>query len=336
MFNKISGVQRYTGELLHRMHEKLRPIQPNKQIPGFAGHLWEQITLPHLIEENAVLWSPSNTGPLSVSQQVVTIHDMAAFDFPDGFNLLFSTWYRFLLPRLMDKTRKIIAVSEFTKRQIVRHSNVDPEKISVIYNGVHKRYHPESLDKVNNVRKKIGVPSSKYILSLGSIEPRKNIKRLLMAWDLIQTQLPNDVWLVLAGVSGKSHIFPGLLLENLPPRVFLTGFVEDNDLPYLYSGAIATIYPSLYEGFGLPPLESMACGTPVIVSNSSSLPEVVGNAGILVNPYDIEDIASSIYRMISEPTLYEEFRYKGIEKAKRFSWDKTANQVWQVLQEAAE
>ena len=144
------------------------------------------------------------------------------------------------------------------------------------------------------------------------------------------------MWLVLAGAKGKESVFRSISFENLPPRVYLTGYVPDKLLPAIIAGAKVFLYPSLYEGFGLPPLEAMGCGTPVLTSNTTSLPEVTGDAAFLVNPNDTEAIADGIKQLVENSNLREQLTIKGLERTKIFSWEKTADQTWQVLQEAAE
>jgi glycosyltransferase involved in cell wall biosynthesis len=200
---------------------------------------------------------------------------------------------------------------------------------------VDARFHPIGADEIKRARVRLGIPSEHYLVTLGSLEPRKNLPRLLQAWAAIQNRIPADVWLVLAGAQGKRTVFGEVLFEDLPPRVHLTGHVPDELLPALYSGAIASPYLSLYEGFGLPPLEAMACGTPPLTGNLASLPEVVGDAGVMVDPNDVDAIADGIYRLVEDPQLRLVLRNKGLNRASQFSWEKTARQTRAFLEEVA-
>ncbi|MEG3065004.1 glycosyltransferase family 1 protein [Acetomicrobium sp.] len=282
-----------------------------------------------------LLFSPSNTGPLIEERQVVTIHDITPLEHPEWLNPRFAKWYQFLIPRLVHKARRIIAVSNFTKSRICEVTSVQPDKAVVIYNGADERFRPKSSEEIARTKDTFGISNFRYILTVATIEPRKNLQRLLEAWDVWHVNLPQDIWLVIAGAKGKDLVFRDAVFNRLPPKICMIGHVPDEHLPALYSGALAFIYVSLYEGFGLPPLEAMACGTPVLTSNVTSLPEVVGDAALTVNPYDIDAIAEGIKRLIEDDNLRKELPQKGLARAKLFSWERTAEVTWSVLKEAA-
>ena len=328
LHSKLTGVQRYTKELLERMANRVEQIEPRHLYHGIPGHAWEQLVLPFRVGSR-VLWSPSNTGPLAVFKQIVTIHDVVPMDHPEWLNARFRAWYRFLLPKLAKRVAHIITISEFTKKRIIKTLGVSEDKITVIYNGVDKRFQPCPEEKTLEMRSVLKLPDRRYVLSLGSLEPRKNIHRLLCAWERILPELPNDIWLVLGGAKGSHLLFRDVKYE-IPPRVYLTGHVDDRYLPSLYSGAMLFVYPSLYEGFGLPVLEAMASGTSVITSNVTALPEVAGNACLLVNPKNVDEIAKAITKIVKDSTLREEMQSLGIKRAKNFSWDKCASQTYRV------
>jgi glycosyltransferase involved in cell wall biosynthesis len=330
----LSGVQRYTLELCARFGTQVASISPTKPMQGITGHLWEQIRLPLMIGSQ-LLWSPANSGPVTMRRQVVTLHDIATIDHPEWFNAKFAGWYRWMIPRLVRRVLRVITGSEFTKRRLVEISGVDESRIVVIPDGVDRRFYPRPEHETEMVRKELGIPSSRYVFSLGTLEPRKNIPRQLQAWAQSVAHLPQDLWLVVAGATGKGHVFGTLNLDNLPPRVHLMGFVPDEKLPALYSGAIAQLCPSLYEGFGLPALEAMAAGTVPIASNCSSLPEVVGNTGILVDPNDTDAIATAIVRIVNDLPMREQLRHRAIARSKAFGWDRTAELTWRVLAEVS-
>ncbi len=330
----LSGVQRYASELLERFGPEVKRVSPQAWSSGVRGHAWEQLILPRKLG-NRLLWSPANTGPLAACRQVVTIHDMAPLDHPEWFTPRFSVWYRYLIPRLARRIQGVIAVSKFTKRRLIEVTGVSEHKVTVVPNGVDSRFSPHAREGIDQAIRSLGIPTSRYVLSLGTLEPRKNLSRLLEAWSRIADQLPDDVWLVLAGGTGSRHIFTEAGTERSPPRTYLLGHVDDEYLPVLYSGALIFVFPSLYEGFGLPPLEAMACGTPVVTSNAASLPEVVGDAAVLIDPCDVCSLAQGIRRLVKDQGLRERLGDRGLKRAKQFTWDRTARLTWDVLQQAA-
>lgn len=330
LIGSLTGVQRYTLEIVDRLSDKLTGIN-NPQMPdGIKGHLWEQAILPFQLKDN-LLWSPSNTGPLGYAKQVVTLHDVVPLDHPEWLNANFARWYQALTPQLVKRVRHVVTISEFSKNRIVELMNVPEDRITVVPNGVDPRFQPKSELEIAEALRALALPTSKYILSLGSLEPRKNLPRLLKAWELIQDQLPEDVWLVLAGGKGKAMVFKDHGIEQLPKRVHMTGHVLDAHLPALYSGAMAFAYMSVYEGFGLPPLEAMSAGTPTLTGNLTAIPEVVGDAGLMVDPYNVEAIAEGLLTLINNQELRQTLKTRGLLRAQDFSWDDTAKQTWEIL-----
>jgi len=230
---------------------------------------------------------------------------------------------------------RLITVSEFSKRRLLDLTGLPESRVLVVPNGVDDRFYRSSASQITQMRRKIRIHPDNYILTVGSLEPRKNLPHLLHAWRLVEGHLPN-VWLVIAGAEGKKHIFRATNIRSLPPRVLFRGFVAEDDLPALYSGAMALVYPSTYEGFGLPALEAMACGTVPIVANSTALPEVVGDAGLLTDPLRAEDLAAAIVRIVENNELRRELSRRGIERSRKFTWERTADLTWRALIEAAE
>src|ERR1700733_1860169 len=283
---RITGVQRYLLSLLPHMPAQLNSVKPSRALQGIKGHVWEQFYLPTQLRRR-LLWSPGNTGPIAVSRQVLTVHDAASLDHPEWFERKFALWYGALLPRLVHKVRAIITVSHFSKERIVQLTGVDPTRVHVISNGVETRFQPADPEVVQKTKTKFGL-SAPYILSVGSLEPRKNLQMLLKAW---KSGSFDGATLAVVGASG--HLFPKLKFDSPPAGVRLLGSIEDEELPLLYSGAAGFVYPSLYEGFGLPPLEAMACGCPVACSVAASLPEVCGDAARYFDPDDPEQIAAA-------------------------------------------
>lgn len=302
---------------------------------GMRGHLWEQASLPARLG-GRLLWSPANTGPLAVRKQVLSVMDMSPLDNPERLNPKFAAWYGFLLPKLLRRVRSVLTISEFSRDRILHHVPEIADRVQVTPLAADPRFKQADAAQTDAVRKKFAIPTPHYLIGLGSLEPRKNLPRLFEAWRIAQQRLPDDVSLVIAGGAGKSIVFANQEFGELPSRTILTGRVEDDDLPALYTGAIASIYVSLYEGFGLPPLESMSCGTPVIASNAGAIPEVVGNSAILVDPLNTESIADGIARMVGDTAMQQKLGELALKRAALFNWNETARLTWASLQAACQ
>jgi glycosyltransferase involved in cell wall biosynthesis len=327
---RITGVQRYLLGLLPHMPSELNSVKPSQPLQGIKGHLWEQIYLPTQLH-GRLLWSPGNTGPIGVSRQVLTVHDAASLDHPEWFERKFALWYGELLPRLARKVRAIITVSRFSKERIVQLTGVNSERVHVISNGVDRRYRPADLNRVKQVRAEFDL-TSPYILFVGSLEPRKNLKNLLEAWRLGGFE---GATLVVVGASG--HMFAGLGLNSIPQGVRLLGSAEDAVLPALYSGAAGFVYPSLYEGFGFPPLEALACSCPVAVSDIPVHREICGETAMYFDPFSSEDISSKLDALLRlDPAERSSLVERGSRWAATYRWENSASATWRVLQIAAE
>lgn len=327
-----TGVQRYTEEVLSRLPD-VDCIRPNYKLSPIGGHLWEQVYLPIRLA-NKLLWSPSNTGPIFYQNQVVTIHDLAPLDHPEWCSKAFSKLYRFIIPRLAKNVKKIITDSHFSKNRLISYIPEIESKLHVIPLAADERFAPVDRETIEAMIFQLNLPTKNYVLAVGSLEPRKNINTILKMWDAFKYNFPDDIWLVLVGAKGNSRIFAHEEFRHIPPRVCFTGHLLDQHLPALYSGAIASIYVPLYEGFGLPPLEAMSCGIPVICSSTSSLPEVVGENAILVNPLDVGEIGRALTNLIFDSSFRLKIAKLGLDRAKEFSWNRTAQRTWSILLEA--
>jgi glycosyltransferase involved in cell wall biosynthesis len=287
------------------------------------GHVWEQFILPRRVNSRSILWSPANTGPLWVSNQILTIQDLSPLEHPEWFQANFAAWYRLLLPLLVKRVRKILVPSKYVKYKVAARFGVD--NILVTSAGVNREaFHPCAPKRM------FDLPAC-YVLFVGSLEPRKNLTMLLQAWNKIKDEF-SDIWLVIAGDTGK--VFHSVSLPRDMERVRFLGYVPDVDLPSLYAGAKLFVFPSLDEGFGLPVLEAMSCGTPVIVSNGGSLPEVVGEAGIVFNLSETDGLSKGMTACLRDEKLCLSLREKGFSHASMFSWQRTAELVWKALNES--
>jgi len=275
--------------------------------------------------------------PLSSIRTVFTLHDLIFLFHPETHKPLNRWFLTLMMPRFLQAADAIIAVSECTKRDAIRFYNIPEEKITVIYEGVSSRFRPADPKTVQAIQDKYGLPE-RFILYVGTIEPRKNLTALLEAYAELRRRLEPPPGLVFTGKKGWLYegFFRRLRELGLEDKVTFTGYVPDEDLPALYSAATVFAFPSLYEGFGLPPLEAMACGTPVITSSASSLPEVVGEAGILVDPYDVGGLVRAMKRVLMDEGKRKEMRGKGLRQAARFSWEKTARETLKVYRSMVE
>jgi glycosyltransferase involved in cell wall biosynthesis len=226
---------------------------------------------------------------------------------------------------------RVFAVSAATKEDLVKHCSIDARKVDVVYNGVSGRF-SRLTGSLEDVRVRYGLPD-RFVLFVGTVEPRKNLARLVEAFDHAARKITQS--LVVVGAKGwkTSGIYQAIQASPFRDRIHLAGFVADDDLPAVYNLADAFVYPSLYEGFGIPVVEAMACGTPVVTSKVPALSEVAGDAALLVDPLDPRGLAEAMERIVQDEALRATLRAKGLERAKRFSWDASAAQVVQCFRE---
>ena len=275
--------------------------------------------------------------PLKNARTVFTLHDLIFQFFPE-YHLPLNRWFlTHAMPHFLRRADAIIAVSECTKRDAMRFYNIAPEKITVIYEGVNPALHRvDDPARVAEIRARYA-KHQPYLLFVGTIEPRKNISALVDALKILCARgFPHR--LLIVGRKGWLYqpTFDHVQETGMSDAVDFLDFVPDDDLSVLLSGCDAFVFPSLYEGFGLPPLEAMACGAPVICSNTSSLPEVVGDAALLVNPRDATEIANAIARVLTDSQLRDELRAKGFAQAAKFSWERAARETLAVYQRVLE
>lgn len=308
--------------------------QPNfrrKSLWTPSHHRLEQFTLPLEIAflDIDLLHSPDFIPPFRRGcKSVITIHDLAFLLFPDMLTRESARYYG-QIDEAAHRTDHIIAVSESTKRDIVRLLGVPERRISVIYEAANSIFRPlDGTDAVEWVRRKYQIDQD-FVLFVSTIEPKKNLPTLLRAFRQLLDTYHLDTKLMVVGRQGWrfEEVLDTVQKLNLEDDVLFLGRVPSEELLLLYNAARVLVHPALYEGFGLTPLEAMVCGTPVIVSNVSSLPEVVGDAGLLVDPRDTEGFAVAMWRVLTDPDLHQELRQKGLQRAKNFSWEKTARET---------
>lgn len=340
-----TGIGLYTINLL----QALRRIAPQHEYIELAWGCthelrtdqrlrWQQMQMPrraraaradilHVTGFDAPRWKPCPV--------ILTVHDLIGMLFPHNLPPISRLYWERWLPWSIRWADHIITDSEHTRYDIVRLMHISPERITVIPLGVDKRFCPlEDDEYLNALRQRYALPSD-MILYLGTLEPRKGLDTLIAAYATLADRIPHS--LVIAGKLGwyTDALFRQVRDSGLESRVCFTDYVPDADLPGLLNLAHIFIFPSRYEGFGLPPLEAMACGTPVIASNASSLPEVVGDAGLLVPPDDIVALAQAIHRLIQDADLRARLRSAGLARAALFTWEETARRTLAVYEQVA-
>lgn len=316
---RITGVERYGREILRYIGDRCRVEKTHTN--GMMGHAWEQFILPRKLKPESILWSPANTGPLIIRNQALTIQDLSVLEHPEWFQPSFAAWYRLFLPILAKRIKVIFAPSEYVRKKIIARFGIN--NVSALSSGVNTEiFHPVACQNT------YALPQ-RYILFVGSLEPRKNLLSLLNAWNSIKREFP-DVTLVIAGETGR--VFRKIELPHTQSQVRFIGYVG-SELPALYANAEIFVLPSFDEGFGLPVVEAMACGTPVIGSDGGALPEVIGDAGLIFSLSKPDNLSMAMKRCLSDSDLRLSMKEKGLERAKLFSWQNTAELIWNTLNE---
>jgi glycosyltransferase involved in cell wall biosynthesis len=307
--------------------------------PVPSHHRLEQLFLPWVVKRLAtdVFHSPDFIPPLRrVGPSVITIHDLAFLIYPH-FLTRDSARYYGQIDRAVRRADCIIAVSESTRRDLIKKLGAPEDKITVIYEAADPLFQPaERSQAVHHVQALFEIPED-FILFVGTIEPRKNIPGLLRAYRRLRDKYKLTPALVLAGAPGwlSEDVYKLVNDLALKPHCFFLGRVSNHDLYHLYNAAQCLVHPAFYEGFGLTPLEAMACGTPVVAANVSSLPEVVGDAALLVDPQNDEEITVALWRILTDAALRAQLRAKGLQRADGFSWERAARQTMEVYCRAA-
>ena len=303
---------------------------------SFRNHWWEQFVLPKLAKKYRVdvLHSPANMAPLFYrGVSVVHIHDLCFVVNPQWYSYLFHSVYNIVIPRLAKKATRVITNSNNSRNDLLQFCRIDANKVNLIYWAVDSRFSPLPEPDVP----KIDFPKEGYILYVGSLEPRKNISTLIKAYQKLRTDFP-EIKTKLILIGGESPLFADvrLKIKRWEEDVIFKGYVEDKCLREYYRNAMVVAYPSFYEGFGLPPLEAMASGAPVVTSLTSSIPEVVGDAALMVSPFDYQQLAQTLSKVILSEELREHMSRAGLEQVKKFNWSRVARNVISVYYELAD
>lgn len=328
-YNRPSDAQLYAP--LDRLpHITINLPAKHWRISAIMAHL-TRLPQDRLFPGIDVFHATDNVLPrLSQVRSVFALQDLIFRFYPETHTPLNRWFLTLMMPRFLHAADAVIAISECTRKDAVRLYGLDEAKVRVIYAGVSPSFRLRSPEAISLVRRKYCLPDS-FILSVGTIEPRKNLTSLLEAYRALKNE-GSDCRLVIVGKKGWLYesFFMRLRQLGLEQDVVFPGFVPDDDLPALYCAADLFAFPSLYEGFGLPVLEAMACGVPVITSNTSSLPEVAGDAALLVDPESVQALVATMRRVLDDTALQAEMRVRGLKRAQRFTWEETARRTAEV------
>lgn len=334
---KIDKVNEYY--IFHNNHDHVDkfPSAKNIVIESSNKMIWDYYLLPKTLRKFQldIVIFPKNVLPFYIdTKSVIVIHDLAYF-MPElnAYRLIDTIYMKLMIKSSLKRANHSISVSQNTKNDIIKITGTDEAKITVVYEAADTKYTKiTDNSQLNEIKNRYKL-DDKFIFYSGSLSPRKNMIRLLSAYKSIQDKIPHK--LVLTGGKSQNDQNVHKIIDQLGDSVIKLGHVPDEDMPFIYNLADLFVYPSLYEGFGLPPLEAMACGCPVIASKSSSIPEVVGNAAIMVNPHDVDDLAKTMYEVLTNDDLRENMVRKGLDRTKQFSWEKCAKECLIVLDEVS-
>jgi glycosyltransferase involved in cell wall biosynthesis len=345
----VTGVQRFAEEIVRGLDRQLtagprlrdryrfRMVAPRtardfelEHIPlirvgRWEGHSWEQLELPLHVGRRLLL-NLANTAPLT-SRNLVTLHDAGVYAVPDAYSAAFRLWYRTIIPVLGRTAVRVVTVSRFSQSELIRRARIPQRKMEIVPQGSE---HILRTGPDRQVFDRLPVIPRGYLLAVGSRSPHKNIALLAQALAQLGEAAPP---LVIAG-GANTRVF-GREISLDSQRVHSAGYVTDGELRALYEGACGFVYPSRYEGFGIPPLEAMACGCPVIVARAAALPEVCGDAALYCDPDDADDLARKIRELVADPALQSELRHRGSRRARDFTWDLASTAFLEAVERAS-
>lgn len=331
---RVTGVQRFAWEIIKRLDKQLDIqfiilVPPNykdkhslkniqiRRIGRFTGHLWEQMDLPIYVKTKPLI-NFCNTGPIFKRNQIVIIHDTAVYASPQGFSKPFRVWYKTMFTFFKLLSKKVLTISQFSKEELIKYLKIDPKKLELISEG---KEHFDLIKENDEILSKFNLQKQKYILAVSSMNPNKNFKALVDATKYLEGE---SFEIVIAGGTDLK-VFNKIDIQN--ENIKQVGYVTDEDLKSLYMNAGCFVFPSIYEGFGLPPLEAMSTGCPVLVSDVGPMSEVSQDAAIYFNPHDSKKLAEKIKYVMNNDDVKQDLKIKGLKQAEKFSWQTSANQL---------
>ncbi|PFH74659.1 glycosyltransferase family 4 protein [Bacillus thuringiensis] len=335
---RVTGVQRFAIETIKQLdlyedynfillvpkectiNYEFKNIRVEK-IGTLNGHLWEQLELARYVKGHPLI-NLCNTAPLFKKNQIVVIHDAAVYTSPQGFSFLFRNWYKTMFYFISKRTKEILTISDFSTKELMQYLKLKKQKLGFISEG---KEHFESIIENTEVLQKFSLKKNNYVLAVSSLNPNKNFKALIQA----AGQLLNESFDIVIAGGADPKVFGDVNIEGA--NIKYLGYITDEDLKGLYRNAGCFVFPSIYEGFGLPPLEAMSVGCPVLVSNMGPMPEVSQDAAIYFNPYDTDELASKIKLVMSNDNLQTELSEKGLKQAQKFSWTTSAKQLIETI-----
>ena len=334
----VTGVQRFAMEICLRLKHLLKDVEfvtPNdviqkdafrelnaKIVGSHHGHLWEQLDLPKYLKSRGkpLLVNLANTAPLFYKNKIVTVHDVAYKVFPQTYPKSFLLYYNLMIPRLLNGSRHVVTVSQFSKEEICRYYHIDNNKVSVVYNAVSEHFKPLC-----------STGDTAYFLAVSSMNYRKNFIYILDAFCKYQEMGGKESLYIIGDLKNASFKEIDLCKYTSNPKIKFLGRVSDEELIKFYSNAVAFVYPSLYEGFGIPPLEAQACGCPAICAQASCLPEVFGDSVLYCNPYDSDSLVSAFKKIVSDKDLRKSLCEKGNINTGKYSWEMSAKKLRDII-----
>jgi len=316
-----NGQKRVAQEIISRL-AKVDLIAPRRLPPsGLSGHFWEQCVLPPLALGRR-LWSPSTSGPVGHPNHIVTVHDIAFVDGPEWFSRTFAVLYDRLTRTLVRTSRHIVAVSEFSRCRLIEHYRAREDRVTTIHSGPARAFFRRSQTEIDEVLHRLGLNGIPFIIAFLGSDPRKNAPRIMAAWGNIAKRFPEARLVTFGRISNRSVFATQGVIEQ-DRSIIHAGPISDDDLACLYSAGLGLVFPSLYEGFGLPVVEAASCGCRIVTANGSSLPEVAPPDALLVDSKSIDEIGQAMNRLLATADT-EPAKVMRIEAMRKFNWDNAA------------